>query len=434
MGQTQFVYHVFINYRSSVDKQSATLLFEELQRCRHPHNDCSINVFLDEKCLTLGDNWRDGFMRGLHRSRVVVLLISEEGLRPIRNAHQQTDNVLLEYELALSLRVDGHISVLPVFIGSGGRKFNSFSCACYPTSRHLDSASSPDTVRQTMEKLFAIQGIFVDNINQLSSIVIPKVLEILPPEPELSRGDRIFVLVSLLLSSLGLVTFTHIFSGRFDLSNFNPSSFSPEEIDRRVQDSPNYHEISTVDDLVTVLGDVREHVQNEVKQVVTDFTNVEDSNFDLYKTFSKSDTFRFMNIGVNSLLTTFMTSANQFRLKSRVYEDVMTAFKNIVTNHNPRAGWFLYALGAGKDSIVPIVYWYDKRDNNTENYHLLPPDLHAKRYSITYVSFKGESKVEKGYIYNLSHTSVEFKMRRKEFDTYEELLAWYKNVKSHMKK
>eukprot|EP01040_Poterioochromonas_malhamensis_P005771 gene5771-6208_t len=433
MGQSQFSYHVFISYRSAVDKESACVLFDDLSTRSHPQNDGPVNVFLDERSLTIGDNWREGFMRGLKQSKIAILLISEKGLIPIQNAHLKTDNALLEYELALSLREDDRIIVIPVFLGNGAR-FNSFSCESYPSDRHLNG-STTNTVRETMEKLFSIQGIFVDNVNLITSIVTSKVLDILPAEPELSRGERITGLVSFLLSAFGLATFTKIFSERFDLSNLNLRTLTSQEIKLQIKDCPDYLEICTVDDVVKVLGgDVKEHVQNEVQQVVTDFTNVEDSDFDLAKSFEKSETFRFMNYGVNSLLSTFMISANKFRLKAKVYEDVLIAFKNSVTNHNPHSGWFLYDLGEGEDSISPIIYWYDKNETNTEDYHMLPPALHAKRYSITYVSFKSKSMVEKGYIYNLSNTSVEFKMRRKEFDTYEELLAWYKNVKSRMRK
>lgn len=49
----------------------------------------------------LKQNWKDSFLNGLMGSKVIVLLISVESLKDVKEAHQKPDNMLLEFETAL---------------------------------------------------------------------------------------------------------------------------------------------------------------------------------------------------------------------------------------------------------------------------------------------------------------------------------------------
>ena len=54
-------------------------------------------VFWDSKCLNDGEDWRAGFVSGLMRSSVVVLLVSKGALERMRGADEREDYVLHEW-------------------------------------------------------------------------------------------------------------------------------------------------------------------------------------------------------------------------------------------------------------------------------------------------------------------------------------------------
>ncbi len=153
-------HHGFISYRQSSDSELAARLQLELSSQtlsdgNHP------KIFIDQRCLNPGENWMRGFLEGLRQSKLALLLISEEGVERISNAHRLADNVLLEYEKALEGHANGTLAILPLFVENVDRsEFNRFSERFYPAENHCHPSSETNcTVRQTMRALFQIQGI-----------------------------------------------------------------------------------------------------------------------------------------------------------------------------------------------------------------------------------------------------------------------------------
>jgi hypothetical protein len=163
-------FHGFVNYRVWCDKDVAEKLYYALK------SEGSV-MFWDKACLKDGAGWEDGFVQGLQKSSKFVALISEKGLDGIiDNAATSQDNVLKEYELAVDkLEVDSKY-IVPVLVGEYVRvdgadmlkKFNGF---CGLKGKDGELRKWPDkysttcktrTIKQTMEKLFSIQGIHLD--------------------------------------------------------------------------------------------------------------------------------------------------------------------------------------------------------------------------------------------------------------------------------
>ena len=112
------VYHQFISYRQSTDKEFALKLYSQV-RARSldfPFGGSEGDKprpFLDLKCLQDGEPWQQGFIQGLSCTLVLVPLVTwvqgdfgsigqMASLDPA-NGKDWVDNVLLEYELALAM-------------------------------------------------------------------------------------------------------------------------------------------------------------------------------------------------------------------------------------------------------------------------------------------------------------------------------------------
>eukprot|EP00808_Paulinella_micropora_P030543 g17195.t1 len=173
---------VFVNYRVKSESDTAFKFTSFLERESRQHGGHDLlKVFLDQKCLNNGEDWEVGFLNGLKNAALIVLLISEDGIQGIKQAHKWQDNVLLEYEMALDMMERKEARILPVFLGSnvGGlyKKFDAFSTADYPDEVHA-SPKSPkkDTIQGVMKRLFKLQGIFVTDMSAVRHVV-PLVLE-----------------------------------------------------------------------------------------------------------------------------------------------------------------------------------------------------------------------------------------------------------------
>jgi len=124
--------------------------------------------YLDQQCLNDGEDWELGFLYGLQGAAVCLLVISDDGLKRIEGADGYQDNVLLEYEKALEKMEHDEVIVLPLLIGKtvdGGlyKKFSNFPGTQYPEKKHASAKSTTDsTIRETMQKLFKLQGIAVN--------------------------------------------------------------------------------------------------------------------------------------------------------------------------------------------------------------------------------------------------------------------------------
>ena len=106
----------FISYRVAADKDVAEKIYLSLKALNPP-----IYAFLDQYCLKSGEPWKDGFIRGLHSSRVFVAVLSAKALEWPRNFHSDhsKDNVMIEYETALKICSDtgNDRFILPLLVG-----------------------------------------------------------------------------------------------------------------------------------------------------------------------------------------------------------------------------------------------------------------------------------------------------------------------------
>ena len=92
-------YDVFVSYRVKSDGGLAHDVYRKLRRE-------ALRVYLDTECLKDGENWEDGFMRGLEKSSIYVLLFSRAGMECLATpaCTSKCDNVLLELRLARELQ------------------------------------------------------------------------------------------------------------------------------------------------------------------------------------------------------------------------------------------------------------------------------------------------------------------------------------------
>jgi energy-coupling factor transporter ATP-binding protein EcfA2 len=174
------VYDVFVNYRVWCDRKPAETLYYALKAK-------GFSVFWDKISLEDGAPWEDGFIKGLQKSRKILLLISEKALEGIiDNAPTQADNVLKEYELAVDKFEAGDKTlIIPVLLGeyitaSTGddypsstalKKFGAFAgLPKKPWPECHSTTCKTRTIKQTMDKIFSVQGIHVDPDSIPSSV------------------------------------------------------------------------------------------------------------------------------------------------------------------------------------------------------------------------------------------------------------------------
>ena len=141
----------FLSYRVDKNREIVKEIFWQLKAK-------GVHPFLDSECLLLGEDWKEGFLLGLRRSRIFIPIISRAALeRPRRfDVDHRNDSVLIEYETAL--RMKGIIGksnfIVPLLVGeyvhdqgkSALYKFDDFSPSLYsPSSLPVPGASSTAT-------------------------------------------------------------------------------------------------------------------------------------------------------------------------------------------------------------------------------------------------------------------------------------------------
>jgi hypothetical protein len=164
--QMRKFYHIFISYRVATDKELAEKLCEALQSSRRrlpwKRQEMVITCFWDKQDLVAGKNWRDGFLNGLHRSCLFLPIVSEAALAPIKTLTPTSndDNVLLEYETALSLKERKRIAILPLLKGQTEQmefNFGSYSGFNFPSTASPTHAKG--TIAHTITDLLQCQGL-----------------------------------------------------------------------------------------------------------------------------------------------------------------------------------------------------------------------------------------------------------------------------------
>jgi len=179
---------LFLSYRVQTEKALALTLCMALNKMNR-NDGKQIRAFLDAFCLNDGENWQDGFLNGLASSKVIILLISNESIKAIKGAHEKQDNVLLEYEYALSImgaKGSNSIKLFPIFVGTNEElmrpdgtkvwayvKFTFPNIDDFPDQPHRSShppSGYNKTIRETMRAIFALQGQFLNPEERLDII------------------------------------------------------------------------------------------------------------------------------------------------------------------------------------------------------------------------------------------------------------------------
>jgi len=107
-------YDIFLSYRVNSDKNLVEALYSKLK-------EKGLRVFWDKICLAAGKDWEKGFASGLCGSEIFVPIISRAAIKTrfeTMNENSVTDNVLLEYRLALEFNKRDLIThIYPIYVG-----------------------------------------------------------------------------------------------------------------------------------------------------------------------------------------------------------------------------------------------------------------------------------------------------------------------------
>ena len=168
-------YHIFISYRVNTDRALALRVCDALQQ-HYLEPNMKIKCFLDRQDIRAGSDWEKSFLTALHRSCLFLPIVSEGALKPIEDVSvfdDMADNVLLEYETALRLKSKKKVAIFPLLVGEVNEleqyvRFSKelFDVQRYPNGPSKTKRDSP--VRETMRKLFRIQGVFVNPLVGIS--------------------------------------------------------------------------------------------------------------------------------------------------------------------------------------------------------------------------------------------------------------------------
>ena len=163
----------FLSYRVWSDTDVTEKSFYALERAGH-------KIFWDKDCLQPGARWEQGFVEGLSKSSRFLAVISEKTLEGITEAGKKQDNVLKEWEIAIDRVEQGETTfIIPLLVGqylevdgnSLLKKFNAFSgLPGKPWPDTYSTTNKKRTIKQTMQALFAVQGIHVDPHNIAGSL------------------------------------------------------------------------------------------------------------------------------------------------------------------------------------------------------------------------------------------------------------------------
>ena len=184
----QAIWDIFLSYRVASDSDHVEAVYKSL-------TDKGLKVWWDKKCLLPGQNWEEGFCSGLMSSANFVCLLSRGAIcNPNSDRsnfeklslNSDSDNVLLEWRLALELKERGMIEgIFPILIGdkgNDGKYSNYFRSGCQPNKApdthvesverklrdHLDREGlglplkDTDTVRSILGTIVANQGGFLE--------------------------------------------------------------------------------------------------------------------------------------------------------------------------------------------------------------------------------------------------------------------------------
>mmetsp|Transcript_12169 Transcript_12169/g.40029 ORF Transcript_12169/g.40029 Transcript_12169/m.40029 type:complete len:1058 (+) Transcript_12169:49-3222(+) len=203
-----YAHDIFINYRYKTDAQLALNLAQELS-LQTKEDGSHPTVFLDRHCLNEGEDWKEGFVHGLKNAKLIVLVLSKEGLEygnRIRDAPIHEDNLLVEYETAVHMFKQKEVALLPLFVQqkvddgncvdvpgapvlehsevgpAAYREFDPYQHirdAGFPDRKHASPHTFGETVASTMKSILQIQGEQVVPDQSQFMNVVPKIMRTL---------------------------------------------------------------------------------------------------------------------------------------------------------------------------------------------------------------------------------------------------------------
>jgi len=185
------------------DKDVASRLAGALQK-EKTATGSNVSVFAPD-----GEDWDQRLKYGLAPAKSILLLVSEDGLRNIQDAHRAEDLTLLEYEYALAEKTRSNKKVLLLLLKdrNGNNNFSAFSLDAFPhgeiskictppchkskrSAPLWDSGSKTDllfkdrkpgerSIRETMESLFRLNGVNISNKSSDIKAVVPGIVAML---------------------------------------------------------------------------------------------------------------------------------------------------------------------------------------------------------------------------------------------------------------
>ncbi|KAI8800293.1 hypothetical protein BJ742DRAFT_842122 [Cladochytrium replicatum] len=177
-------YHFFVSYRVRTDATFAERLTDKLQinRVKGEDREILIKCFLDQQSLRQGEDYMTQFLAALRDSCLFLPIVSEPNVAALYNMEEGgTDNVLMEWELALELASTSSIDIIPILLGSTPivdnaptyRRFSAFSLDRIPDVYSAHGGRKM-TVRETVGRMLRLQGLFInpaDLSEKLSALI-----------------------------------------------------------------------------------------------------------------------------------------------------------------------------------------------------------------------------------------------------------------------
>ncbi|KAJ3141357.1 hypothetical protein HK100_007785 [Physocladia obscura] len=146
--------------RDNSEQDLATALYYVLSAERQLVRDINrgLEVFLDEKCLKKGADWKVEFLNGIRASAIFIFLISEAALEKFRTADKFPDDLLLGLESAFDIldhRKRRSILILPVFVDGFFPQSDDFDDQfhCHPSSPRML------TIKTVIKRISQLQGL-----------------------------------------------------------------------------------------------------------------------------------------------------------------------------------------------------------------------------------------------------------------------------------
>ncbi|KAI8802186.1 hypothetical protein BJ742DRAFT_834222 [Cladochytrium replicatum] len=115
------VHDIFISYRWHSEEKLVAMLVPYLEKVGSRRLGTEVRVFWDQRCLNDAQNFKEGFLNGLKRSRIIVYLLSAESFATLNKniLDIKEDNVLAEMEEGVELaKLYSNIRLCPVLISS----------------------------------------------------------------------------------------------------------------------------------------------------------------------------------------------------------------------------------------------------------------------------------------------------------------------------